>query len=90
MGLRIVSDEWVKEMERANECNIAALEKMTREHDKAVQSYRELRDSKDREIERLHQEIEVLKVDNLKAAQLLKQLRKAVKWYEDNRQQKAL
>lgn len=90
MGMRIVSSEWVNEIENERDSYKAGLKKMQQEHETLLRQYRELRDSKDEEISQLHKTIEILKVDNMRAVQLLKQLRKAVKWYEDNRQQKAL
>lgn len=85
MGLRIVSDEWVAEMERENECNLKALKNMTKAHDNAVKSYRELRDSKNEEIANLHTEIEALKQDKLKLQQEVNRLKKAVHYYEAHR-----
>lgn len=89
MGLRIVSSEWVNEIENERDSYKAGLEKMQQEHEALLRQYRELRDSKDAEISRLHKNIEILKVDNMRAVQLLKQLRKAIKWYEDNKNGKA-
>lgn len=85
MGLRIVSDEWVAEMERENECNLKALKSMTKAHDNAIKSYRELRDSKNEEIANLHTEIEALKQDKLKLQQEVTRLKKAVHYYEAHR-----
>ena len=82
MGLRIVSDEWVAEMERENECNLKALKNMPKAHDRAMQSYRELRDSKNEEIANLHTEIEALKQDKLKLQQEVNRLKQMVRWYE--------
>ena len=82
MGLRIVSDEWVAEMERENECNLTALKNMTKAHERAMQSYRELRDSKNEEIANLHTEIEALKQDKLKLQQEVNRLKQMVRWYE--------
>lgn len=85
MALRIVSDEWVKEMERDLACANATLKNMTKAHDRAVQSYRELRDSKDQEIFNLHGEIEALKQDRERLRAENDRLRQAVKWHENNR-----
>lgn len=82
MGLRFVSDEWVQEMERENECNKRALASMVRAHDKCLQSYRELRDSKDQEILLLHQEIELLKKQLAEERARSEVRRQAVAYYE--------
>lgn len=82
MALRIVSSEWVEEVERDRNIAEMALKSMTREHDKAVQSYRELRDSKAEEIMSLHAEIEALKMDKERLYAEIKRLRQAVAYYE--------
>ena len=89
MGFRVVTSAWVNEIENERDSYKAGLEKMQHEHETLLRQYRELRDSKDEEISRLHKTIEILKVDNMRAVQLLKQLRKAIKWYEDNKHGKA-
>ena len=85
MALRIVSDEWVREMERELACANETLKNMTKAHANAVQSYRELRDSKDSEILNLHTEIEALKQDKEKLRTENARLRQMVKWHENNR-----
>lgn len=85
MGLRLVSSEWVEEVERDKNVAETALKHMTKAHDRAVQSYRELRDMKDAEIANLHQEIETLKQDRAKLSAECKQLRQAVTYYERER-----
>lgn len=85
MGLRIVSDEWVAEMERENECNLKALKSMTKAHDNAVKSYRELRDSKNEEIANLHTEIEALKQDKERQRKEIDRLRQVIRFYEGRR-----
>ena len=82
MALRIVSSEWVEEVERDRNIAEMALKSMTREHDKAVQSYRELRDSKAEEIMSLHAEIEAHKTDKERLYADIKRLRQAVAYYE--------
>ena len=82
MALRLVSSEWVEEVERDKNCAEMALRNMTKAHDRAVQSYRELRDMKDAEIEKLHQEIEALKRDKAELSKKCGQLRQAVTYYE--------
>lgn len=82
MALRIVSSEWVEEVERDRNIAEMALKNMTKAHDRAVQSYRELRDSKAEEIMRLHQEIEVLKQSKERLYAEIKRLRQAVAYYE--------
>ena len=88
MALRIVTDEWIREMERENDCNLAALRNMTKAHDRAVQSYRELRDSKAEEIMSLHAEIEALKTDKERLYAEIKRLRQAIKFYESKKEEK--
>ena len=80
-----MTDEWIREMERENECNLTALKSMTKAHDNAVKSYRELRDSKNEEIANLHAEIEALKQDKLKLQQEVNRLKQAVHYYEAHR-----
>jgi len=82
MALRFVSSEWVEEIERDKNCAEQTLRNMTKAHDRAVQSYRELRDMKDEEIRNLHLEIEALKQDKAKMAAEIKRLRQAVAYYE--------
>lgn len=82
MAWRIVSSEWVEEVERDRNIAEMALKNMTKAHDRAVQSYREIRDFKDAEIRNLHMEIEALKQDNSKQAAEIKRLRQAVAYYE--------
>lgn len=89
MALRIVSSEWVEEVERDKNCAEMALKNMTKAHDRAVQSYRDLRDMKDAEIEKLHQEIEALKKDKAELSKKCGQLRQAVAYYEALRDGKA-
>ena len=61
MGFRIVTDEWIQEKEREMEFYREGFGRMTKEHDKALAWAREIRDTKDAEIERLHAEIEARK-----------------------------
>lgn len=82
MALRLVSSEWVEEVERDKNCAEMALKNMTKAHDRAVQSYRELRDMKDAEIRNLHVEIEALKQDKAKLSAECKRLRQCVAYYE--------
>ena len=82
MALRLVSSEWVEEIERDKNCAEQTLRNMTKAHDRAVQSYRELRDMKDEEIRNLHLEIEALKKDKADLSKKCGQLRQAVAYYE--------
>lgn len=68
-------------MESAQKC--AA--NLCKAHENALKSYRELRDSKNEEIECLHREIEVLKEMRAEDARQIKRLRQAVKFYEKER-----
>lgn len=88
MGLRIVSSEWVEEVERDRNIAEMALKNMTKAHDRAVQSYRELRDSKAEEIMSLHAEIEVLKQSKERLYAEIKRLRQAIKFYESKKEEK--
>ena len=85
MALRLVSSEWVEEVERDKNCAEMALKHMTKAHDRAVQSYRELRDMKDEEIANLHKEIELLKKDKAELSAECKRLRQCVTYYERER-----
>lgn len=85
MALRIVSSEWVEEVERDKNVAEMALKHMTKAHDRAVQSYRELRNMKDAEIANLHQEIEALKQDRKQLSAECKRLRQCVAYYERER-----
>lgn len=82
MGLRLVTDEWVKETQMEAEAAKKCAENMSKAHERAVQSYRELRDAKDAEIARLHQEIEVLKADLNEARKREGRHRQAIAYYE--------
>lgn len=82
MGLRIVSSEWVEEVERDRNIAEMALKNMTKAHDRAVQSYRELRDSKAEEIAKLHTEIEALKKQLADERAVSDRRRQAVAYYE--------
>lgn len=88
MGFRIVSSEWVEEVERDRNIAEMALKNMTKAHDRAVQSYRELRDSKAEEIMNLHAEIEALKRDRQKLFAENKRLRQVTKFYETKKEEK--
>lgn len=88
MALRIVSSEWVEEVERDRNIAEMALKNMTKAHDRAVQSYRELRDSKAEEIMSLHAEIEVLKQSKERLYAEIKRLRQAIKFYESKKEEK--
>lgn len=85
MGLRLVTDEWVREQQRERDNALTALAKMEKEHDRALAWAREVRDTKDAEIDRLHAEIEALKNERGQMRTEAKRLRQAVRWYEEER-----
>ena len=85
MGFRIVTDEWIQEKEREMEFYQEGFGRMTKEHDKALAWAREIRDTKDAEIDRLHAEIEALKNERGQLRTEAKRLRQAVRWYEEER-----
>lgn len=85
MGLRLVTDEWVREQQRERENALTALAKMEKEHDRALTWAREVRDTKDAEIDRLHAEIEALKNERGQLRTEAKRLRQAVRYYEEER-----
>ena len=82
MGLRLVTDEWLKETENMLESYKIGLSSMTVEHDKALAWAREIRDSKDAVIDGLYKEIEVLKEQHIEDLKKINYLRQAVAWYE--------
>lgn len=82
MGLRLTTDERMHEMENEIESWKRGYDRMVKEHDKMLQSYRDMRDSKDAEIDRLHAEIEALKNERAENRKENKRLRDAVQYYE--------
>ncbi len=82
MGLRLTTDERIHEMENEIESWKRGYDRMVKEHDKMLQSYRDMRDSKDAEIDRLHAEIEALKNERAENRKENKRLRDAVQYYE--------
>ena len=89
MGLRLTTDERMHELENEIESWKRGYAGMVKEHDKMLQSYRDMRDSKDREIERLHQEIEALKNERAENRKENKRLRDAVQYYERRKRNEA-
>lgn len=89
MGLRLVTDEWVREQQRERDNALTALSKMEKEHDRALAWAREVRDTKDAEIERLHAEIEALKNERAENRKENKRLRDAVQFYERRKRNEA-
>lgn len=85
MGLRICSDEWVRETLNELESYKKGYAKMIKEHDAVLKSYRDLRDSKDATIEELHAEIEMHKRDKLNLRKDNERLRKMIAYYEAER-----
>lgn len=89
MGFRFVTDEWVADMERDLNCYKMRSETLEAENRRMQKQYRELRDSKDEEIARLHAVIEDSKQQTAKALKevdealkVIKRLRQAVVYYE--------
>ena len=85
MGLRLITDEKLAEMERELTAYKAGMANLEREHDRALAWAREIRDTKDAEIDRLHAEIEALKNERGQLRTEAKRLRQAVRWYEEER-----
>lgn len=82
MGLMIVTTERMMELENEVDSYKIGMENMVKAHDRAVQSYRELRDCKDEEIEKLHVEIEDLKRQLRERDKQIGWLRQAIAFYE--------
>ena len=85
MGLRLITDEKLAEMERELTAYKTGMANLEREHDRALAWAREVRDTKDAEIDRLHAEIEALKNERGQLRTEAKRLRQAVRWYEEER-----
>ena len=85
MGFRIVTDDWIKEITNERDSYKIGLEKMEREHNRALAWAREIRDKADGEIELLHLEIEALKKDRAQLRTENNRLRSCVKYYEQER-----
>ena len=85
MGLRLITDEKLAEMERELTAYKTGMANLEREHDRALAWAREIRDTKDAEIDRLHTEIEALKNERGQLRTEAKRLRQAVRWYEEER-----
>ena len=90
MGIRLITDEKLAEMENELQSFKIGYRKMIKEHDAVLKSYRDLRDSKDEEIANLHSEIETLKQDKAKQQQEIKRLRQAVSFYEKRHKMEVL
>ena len=82
MALRLLTGERYLELENEVESYRIGMENMAKAHERAVQSYRELRDAKDAEIARLHEEIEMLKADLAEARKREGRHRQAIAYYE--------
>ena len=80
--MKLLSDARFFEMENELESAQKCAENMSKAHERALKSYRELRDSKNDEIEKLHIEIEALKEDLADRDKTIARLRQAVKYYE--------
>ena len=85
MGLRLITDDRLAEMERELNSYKVGMANLEREHDRALAWAREIRDTKDKEIERLHAEIEALKSERGQMRAEAKRLRQAVRYYEEER-----
>lgn len=85
MGIRLITDDKLAEMERELNSYKAGMANLEREHDRALAWAREIRDTKDKEIERLHAEIEALKSERGQMRAEAKRLRQAVRYYEEER-----
>ena len=82
MGLRLTTDRRMKYLEHELESYRIGLESMSKAHNRVLQQYRTLRDSKDEEIAKLHGEIEALKAQLFEKDKETRRLRDAVEWYE--------
>lgn len=85
MGLMLTTDRHMQYLENEVESYRIGLESMSKAHNRVLQQYRELRDSKDEEIAKLHGEIEALKMQLYEKDKETKRLRDAVAWYEENK-----
>ena len=85
MGLRLITDEKLAEMERELTAYKTGMANLEREHDRALAWAREIRDTKDAEIERLHAEIEALKNEREENRRENKRLRDAIRYYETHK-----
>ena len=90
MGLRLITDERLAELENELQSFKIGYRKMIKEHDAVLKSYRDLRDSKDEEIANLHSEIEALKQDKEKLRRENGRLRQAVNFYEKRHKMEVL
>lgn len=82
MGLMLTTTSHMEMLENEVESYKIGLANMSKAHDRVLRQYRELRDSKDAEIEKLHREIEVLKVQAMQDAREKKRLRQCIDYYE--------
>ena len=88
MGLRLITDEKLAEMERELTAYKTGMANLEREHDRALAWAREIRDTKDAEIERLHAEIEALKNERGQLRVENNRLRSCIKYYEKERKER--
>ena len=82
MAFKFLTGERFNELENEVESYRKGMENMAKAHDRAMQSYRDLRDSKDEEIAKLHEEIEMLKRELRERDKKIDVLRQAVAYYE--------
>ena len=85
MGLMLVTSERMDELENEANSYRIGLGKMEKEHDKLLNQYRQLRDGKDDEIERLHNQIEVLKSELMEKGREIGRLKQMIRYYEGER-----
>ena len=82
MALRLLTGERYLELENEVESYRIGMENMAKAHDRAVQSYRDLKDAKDAEIARLHEQIEDLKRQIREKEKAEARHRQAIAYYE--------
>lgn len=85
MGLMLTTTSHMEMLENEVESYKIGLANMSKAHDRLLKQYRELRDSKDAEILKLHREIEALKVQAFQDAREKKRLRQCVTYYEEKK-----
>ncbi len=82
MAFRLLTGERYIELENEVESYRTGMENMAKAHDRAVQSYRDLKDAKDAEIARLHEQIEDLKRQIREKEKAEDRHRQAIAYYE--------
>ncbi len=82
MGLMLTTTEHMRDLENEVESYRKGLEKMEQEHETVLRQYRELRDDKDNEIDRLNSEIHKLTAQIRDLCKEVKMLRQIIDYYE--------